>query len=79
MAIEKKVIHEHFVARLVVERVQHVREEQSSSSFSRGTEPLSPTERVVDELTSVTVKQSALDDLKQKLTAHVDLISDLED
>lgn len=69
-----KNVNTHYVARVVVERVDNV----ETIEGSRGYEKVIGTDRTVNELGSFTIKGVELDNIKSMIGAHANLIDDLE-
>lgn len=71
----EEIAHTHYVARVVIERVNHMQE--PAKSHVHGSEP-TPTGRKVTELVSFNLRADDLDVLKGKLERHIDLVDDIE-
>lgn len=61
----------HYVARLVVERVERV-----TRSTGSHTEPI--LDREVTEIASFTVKENSVEKMRGKLNAHISIIDDYQ-
>lgn len=73
MALE--VANTHYVARITIERVDHMQEQPSR--VVHNDEP-KPAGRKVTELADIKLKADDIDVLKGKLSSHVDLVDDIE-
>lgn len=70
----EEIAHTHYVARIVIERVNHMQE--PAKSYVHNSEP-TPSGRKVTELVSLNLRANDLDVLKGKLERHIDLVDDI--
>lgn len=71
----EEVAHTHYVARVIIERVNHMQE--AAKTHVHNSEP-TPTGRKVTELADIKLKANDIDVLKGKLERHIDLVDDIE-
>jgi hypothetical protein len=71
----EEIAHTHYIARIVIERVNHMQE--PAKSHVHNSEP-TPTGRKVTELATITLRNDELDRLVDRVTQHLGLIEDIE-
>lgn len=70
----EEVAHTHYVARVTIERVNHMQE--AAKTHVHNSEP-TPTGRKVTELAEFTVRGDALPKMLDRVTQHLDLVDDI--
>lgn len=71
----QEVANTHYVARVVIEKIDHMQE--PAKSYVQGSEP-EPKGRKVTELASLSLRNDDLEALKDRIGAHIALVDEVE-